>query len=129
MDKPQSPTRTSAAQAARARRRGWRKAFLYLVGGLIAGAIVWGLWPKPIAVDEARVTRGPLSVSVLEEGKTRIRHRYVISPPVAGMLQRVELRAGAPIVAGVTVLATIEAEPSGFLDPKSGGRRRRSTWG
>jgi HlyD family secretion protein len=58
-------------------------------------------------------------VSVLEEGKTRIRHRYVISPPFAGLLERVELRAGAAIKAGETVLATIQPQPSSFLDPRS----------
>jgi HlyD family secretion protein len=58
-------------------------------------------------------------VSVLEEGKTRIRHRYIISPPVNGYLRRLDLRAGAPIEAGKTVLATIQAEPSRFLDPRT----------
>jgi HlyD family secretion protein len=70
-------------------------------------------------VEVATVTTGPLTVSVLEEGKTRIRHRFVISPPVAGLLDRVELRPGAPIEAGKTVLATIEPQPSSFLDPRS----------
>jgi ABC-type dipeptide/oligopeptide/nickel transport system ATPase subunit len=49
----------------------------------------------------------------------RIRHRYVISPPVAGFLRRVELRPGASIEAGRTVLATIEPQMSGFLDARS----------
>ncbi len=70
-------------------------------------------------VETATVTRGPLTVSVFEEGKTRIRHRYGISSPVGGFLRRVELRAGAPIQAGKTVLATIEAGPAGFLDPRA----------
>jgi HlyD family secretion protein len=70
-------------------------------------------------VETAVVSRGSLTVSVLEEGKTRIRHRFEISPPVAGYLNRVALRAGAPIRAGETVLATIVAEQSGFLDPRT----------
>ena len=37
----------------------------------------------------------PAHGQCLEEGKTRIRHRYTISAPVAGLLDRVELRAGA----------------------------------
>jgi HlyD family secretion protein len=89
------------------------------LGAILLAAIVLGLWPKPIPVETAVVNRGPLTVSVLEEGKTRIRHRFAISPPVAGYLNRVALRAGAPIRAGETVLATIEAEQSGFLDPRT----------
>ena len=67
----------------------------------------------------AVVTRGPLTVTVLEEGKTRIRHRYIISPPVAGYLNRVPLRAGDRIEAGKTVLATIQPQPASFLDPRA----------
>jgi HlyD family secretion protein len=72
-----------------------------------------------VSVEIAEVNRGPLTVSVLEEGKTRIRHRYVISPPIAGFLTRIDLRPGAHIERGKTVLATIEPEMSGFLDPRA----------
>lgn len=81
-------------------------------------AIVAGLRPKPIPVEVAQVSRGPLTTSVLEEGKTRIRHRYTISPPVSGYLRRPELRAGAPVKAGETVLALIQAEPASLLNPR-----------
>lgn len=97
----------------------WRKLPLYLVAAALLAFIVTGLMPKPHPVDLGAVTRGPLTVSVLEEGKTRIRHRYVISPPVAGYLRRVPVRAGDPIVAGDTVLAVIQAAPSSFLDPRA----------
>jgi HlyD family secretion protein len=58
-------------------------------------------------------------VTVLEEGKTRIRHRHVISPPMAGHLKRIELRAGARIEAGKTVLAEIAPQAPSFLDPRA----------
>jgi HlyD family secretion protein len=91
----------------------------YAMAAAILGAVVAGLRPKPITVETALVNRGPLTVTVFEEGKTRIRHRYVISAPVAGFLNRVDLRAGAPIKAGETMLATIKAEFSSFLDPRT----------
>ena len=104
---------------ARRRSRPWRKLIPYaVVAGLIV-ALVAGLWPKPLSVEIAGVNRGPLTVSVLEEGKTRIRHRYVISPPIAGFLTRIDLRPGAHIERGKTVLATIEPEMSGFLDART----------
>src|SRR5687767_4634364 len=62
----------------------WRKYLPWIIGGALLLAIIAGLWPKPIPVETARVMRGPLTVTVLEEGKTRIRHRYMISSPVGG---------------------------------------------
>ncbi|MDQ3622165.1 MAG: HlyD family efflux transporter periplasmic adaptor subunit [Verrucomicrobiota bacterium] len=97
----------------------WKKLIPYAIGAAILLAIVAGLRPKPIEVETAAVSIGPLTVTVLEEGKTRIRHRYVISPPMSGFLNRIELRAGDPIEAGKTVLAIIQAEPSGFLTPRA----------
>jgi HlyD family secretion protein len=111
--------RTRPARSVRNQRGRWRSLLLWAFGALLLAAIVVGLWPKPILVETAEVSRGPLTVSVLEEGKTRIRHRFAISPTVAGYLHRVALRAGAPIRAGETVLATLEAEQSGFLDPRT----------
>ncbi len=113
--KPQNPRSPSPVR----RRSAWRRYALYALGVGIAAFIVTGLMPKPLPVDVAGVTRGPLTVSVLEEGKTRIRHRYVVSPPVAGFLRRVPVRAGDPVVAGETVLATIQAASSSFLDPRA----------
>ncbi|MEI6494045.1 MAG: HlyD family efflux transporter periplasmic adaptor subunit [Verrucomicrobiota bacterium] len=96
-----------------------RRAILCAAGLAIAAFIVTGLMPKPVEVEMGTVTRGPLTVSVLEEGKTRIRDRYVVSPPVAGYLRRPAVRAGDAIVAGETLLAVIQASPSGFLDPRT----------
>jgi HlyD family secretion protein len=78
-----------------------------------------GLRPRPPSVDLAAVTTGPLTVTVLEEGKTRIRHRHVVAAPVAGMLERIGRRAGDRLVADQTVLAVIQPTPSGFLDPRA----------
>lgn len=97
----------------------FRRAVPWLIVAALAAGIGYGLKPKPLVVETDKVTRGPLVVSVIEEGKTRIRHRHVVSPPIAGYLRRVELRAGAPIVRGETVLAVIEASTSAFLDPRT----------
>ncbi len=112
--KPTAPSRQTTTRKGLARR--------LIVGAIglgLAAFIVTGLLPKPTLVDTAPVTRGPLAVTVLEEGKTRIRNRYVVSPPVAGYLQRVPIRAGDPVMADKTLLAVIQASPSGFLDPRA----------
>ncbi|MEZ0258022.1 MAG: efflux RND transporter periplasmic adaptor subunit [Chthoniobacter sp.] len=97
----------------------WRKYLPYIIG---AGAVLLlfnALRPAPLAVEIGTVKHGPLTVSVLEEGKTRIRHRFLITPPVAGYLNRVPLRQGDKIEAGKTVLATIQPQPASFLDPRA----------
>ncbi len=114
------PTSTVSATRSDKRKPGaWRRFIpLGIVAALVA-AIVAGLRPRAIEVETASVTTAPLDVMVLEEGKTRIRHRYMISPPISGYLNRIALRAGDRIVAGQTVLATIQAQPSAFLDPRA----------
>lgn len=90
------------------------------LGGLVlVTLIVAGLWPRPAKVEVATATRGPLTVTVDEEGMTRVRNRYVVSAPVAGRLRRIDWKAGAEVVAGKTVLAVIEGGEADFLDARS----------
>jgi HlyD family secretion protein len=103
----------------RARRKNFKKFIPWILGVIVLVAVVAGLRPKPLPVEVAVVGRGPLTVTVLEEGKTRIRQRYTISPPVSGYLRRPEVRAGAPVKAGETVLARVQAEPAGLLNPRT----------
>jgi HlyD family secretion protein len=91
--------------ASRGRLRRWLP---YAAGLLLIGAIIAGLWPKPVLVEMAEVTRGPLQASVNEEGKTRVSHRYVVSAPVAGQLRRIPFKAGTAVEQGRTVVAIID---------------------
>lgn len=86
--------------------------------GLIA-IVAYGLKAKPIPVETAAVTRGPLTVTVLEEGKTRIRNRYVVAAPVSGNMRRVTLKAGDEVKADETVLTVIEPGLAPLLDSRS----------
>jgi HlyD family secretion protein len=97
----------------------WRRYLPHAIAAALVLTLVNALRPQPVAVEIGTVKHGPLTVSVLEEGKTRIRHRYTISPPVAGYLNRLPLRAGDRIEAGKTVLATIQPQPASFLDPRA----------
>jgi HlyD family secretion protein len=89
--------------------------------GLIALAalIAWGLWPKPVIVETGVVARAPLTVRVAEEGKTRVRNRYVVAVPVAGKMRRVPLKAGDAVEANKTVLTVIEPVVPPLLDPRA----------
>jgi HlyD family secretion protein len=97
----------------------WRKYIPHAIGAVLVLLLINALRPQPLAVEIGTVKHAPLTVTVLEEGKTRIRHRYTISPPVAGYLNRVPLRQGDRIEAGKTVLASIQPQPAAFLDPRA----------
>jgi HlyD family secretion protein len=90
----------------------------YLGALLLVTLIVAGLWPQPVPVETSRISRGLLRVTVNEEGKTRIQHRYQISAPVTGLLQRIPFKAGASVQAGDT-LAAIESIPPSPLDART----------
>lgn len=74
---------------------------------MLVALIVAGLWPKPLPVETVKVMTGSLRTTVNEEGKTRIRQRYVVSAPVTGQLRRIPFKAGADVKAGETVVAVL----------------------
>lgn len=85
---------------------------------LLLSFIVFGFWPKPVPVEVAKVIQGPLRTSVSEEGRTRIRQRYIISSPVAGHLRRVAFKVGDPINTN-QVVAVIDPITPPLLDARS----------
>jgi len=87
---------------------------LLVVGGLLAVA----LWPTSLEVDTTSVTRGPLVVTVDEEGETRVRDRFVVSAPVAGRVMRIELEPGDRVAKG-DVVARLAAEAPALLDERT----------
>ncbi len=91
---------------------------LFVVVVVVAG-LAYGFWPVPIEVDVAVATRGTLRVTVNDDGKTRIREKYIVSAPVSGKLFRVELEEGDPVVEGETVLARIEPGDPSLLDARA----------
>lgn len=91
---------------------------LTLLAAAIAGAIVWSFWPSATPVETATVTRGTFVVTVDEDGKTRVRERYVVASPLAGRTTRVELDAGDHVKPG-DVIASILPSPAPFLDPRA----------
>lgn len=102
--------------AAPAPRRRW----LPVAGGaLLLALIATGLWPRARPVELAVAARGPLLVTVDEEGQTRVRNRYVVASPAGGHLRRIDLKAGAAVEAGVTPLAVLETGGADLLDARS----------
>jgi HlyD family secretion protein len=94
---------------------------------LIAGVVIvlaivaMAMWPESIDISAAMVERGPMQVTLDEDGETRIREKFVVSAPVAGRLQRIELEPGDAVVRGKTVVARLTTADAPLLDPRTRG--------
>ncbi len=88
------------------------------VSAVVLLAIVYGFMPKPVPVDLVKVSRGPLKVTVEEEGRTRVKDRFVVSAPVAGFMRRIKLEVGDRVQKGQS-LTELEPLKSNLLDPRS----------
>jgi len=92
-----------------------------LIAGIVVvlGIVAMAMWPESIEVSAAQVDRGPLQVTLDEDGETRVRDRFVVSAPVAGRLQRIELEPGDRVVRGKTVVARLATADAPLLDPRT----------
>lgn len=96
-----------------------RKHIAWLIAGLaLVALLVWLAVPAPVEVETARVARGVFTRSVEEDGVTRVRDRYVVAAPVAGLLVRPTLRVGDAVHRGDPV-ATIVPNAAQMLDART----------
>lgn len=86
---------------------------------VVAAIVVVALWPESMEVDVVRAERGPMRVTVDEDGETRVRDRFVVTAPVAGRVQRIEIEPGDVVTRGRTVVARIMPAESPLLDPRT----------
>jgi HlyD family secretion protein len=92
---------------------------LFALGVVTALALgVWIMVPQPVPVEAVAVTKGKFMATVDEDGKTRIRERYVVAAPLPGRLARVRLKAGDAVKADEMIAAIVPA-PAPFLDSRS----------
>jgi len=105
------------------KRAGWIAAAL-----LVVALVFWLAWPAPVGVDLATVAKGPMEVTVDDEGKTRVRHIYTVSAPIAGKVLRisqpvgnhgVSRHVGDLVTADQTVVAVMQPMTPGFIDTRS----------
>jgi HlyD family secretion protein len=87
--------------------------------GIIVVLLMVALWPEPIEVNVADLSRGPMQVTVDEDGETRVRDRFVVSAPVAGRLQRIELEPGDPVTRRSTIVARLAPVDAPLLDSRT----------
>ncbi|HEX5715236.1 MAG TPA: efflux RND transporter periplasmic adaptor subunit [Thermoanaerobaculia bacterium] len=95
-----------------------KKVLMFALPVVVVAGFVVALRPDPFPVDVAAVGRGPLRVTLDEEGETRVRDRFVVSAPFTGRILRIELEPGEPVRAG-GVLAVLRPAESNLLDARS----------
>jgi HlyD family secretion protein len=97
-----------------------RRNLLLLGAGAVALALLvaWALRPQPVSVEAAAVTEGPFEQTVVDDGKTRVRDRYVIAAPLAGSVERIRLEPGDAVRQGQAVALLTPTAPA-FLDART----------
>lgn len=90
---------------------------LVIVAVAVVGLLTMWLRPAPARVDVASTQRGPMTVTVDGEGKTRVRDRYVVASPVGGQLRRITLKRGDAVQRG-QLIAQIDPLPLPPLDSR-----------
>jgi len=96
-----------------------RKYLIWVVVAAVAASALWmAVTPAVVDVEVATVARGPMRVTVDEEGETRLRRRFVVSAPVPGRVRRIEARPGDRVKAGQR-LAVIQPAAPAPLDART----------
>ncbi|MEO0784782.1 MAG: efflux RND transporter periplasmic adaptor subunit [Pseudomonadota bacterium] len=96
-----------------------RLLFWAVIGLALFMMAVWAFTPRAVDVDVVEVRRAPMTVSVTEEGETRIHDVFSISAPVSGTLERIALEAGDCVYEGETVVAVIRPGAAPILDSRT----------
>ncbi|WP_424940603.1 efflux RND transporter periplasmic adaptor subunit [Aliiroseovarius sp. S253] len=96
-----------------------RNVLIIAVVAFVGAAIIALLMPKPIPVDFGDVQRGPLEVTIVEEGRTSVRETYIVSTPVAGRLLRVRVHPGDVVTNRETVVARMLPTNPAVLDSRT----------
>jgi HlyD family secretion protein len=100
--------------------RRWSRYGWWILGaGLMVLLVVMALRPQVTEIDAGEVSRGPMTITINEEGETRIRHKFLVSAPVTGRVERISLEPGDAVIGGQTVVARVRAETPPLLDART----------
>lgn len=86
----------------------------WFLAAAAAAALVAGIYiavrPAPVPVDTAPVLSGPLQLTLDEEGRARVRERFVVAAPVSGRLDRIGAVEGDAVRTGMPLAAVFPPE-------------------
>ena len=94
----------------------WRWALL--IAGVLVLGLAFAFWPRAVLVDAAQVSKGRMVAGITDDGQTRAEELYVVSAPVTGYLERIELEAGDSVARGA-LITQMKGRPSTPLDARS----------
>ncbi len=95
------------------------KRFVWILFGLaVISVLAYSFQARPVFVEMVQVGRASLQVNVVEEGKTRLIDRFIVSAPVSGFAHRINLDVGDVVIRG-EVLLKLAPQRSRVLDPRS----------
>lgn len=89
-----------------------------IAGALVAGALTYAFWPRPVLVDMGAVVPAPMQVTIDEEGRTQVHAPYVVSTPIAGRMMRLSVEPGDVLAKG-DVVARMLPSATSALDARS----------
>lgn len=90
---------------------------LAILLAVVAG-LAWAFWPRALPVETAVIGVRDISVTVEEEGKSRIREIFTVSAPITGQVLRTDLHPGDEVKKGETVVASLRPAAPGLLDAR-----------
>lgn len=97
----------------------WKPRAAWVAAAIAALLLLYlALRPSVVRVETAEVTRGPLTVSLTAEARTRVRDRYQLVAPVTGTLERITFDPG-DVVPDASEVARIRPATSALLDPRT----------
>lgn len=89
--------------------RSWLWPSLLVLG---VAVVLWAAYrPRPLVVEVAQVETGRFEQVLEEDGRLRLRERYVLHAPVPGQLLRPTLRVGDPVQQGQVVAELVPVAP------------------
>jgi HlyD family secretion protein len=91
---------------------------LALFAAAAAGLGAWALQPRPVTVETALVAEGVFEQAIVDDGKTRVRERYVVAAPLAGRVGRITLHEGDTVREGQSLAVLTPAAPA-FHDART----------
>ena len=95
-----------------------KKLTLVLLGLVILALLIWAFIPAPKVVEVGTVSQGRFERAIQEDGKTRVRDRYLITAPITGRMGRSSWNQG-DAVALADHLATLWPAHPTLLDERT----------
>jgi len=97
-----------------------RKLWIWIIAAaaLLGGLLVLVFRAPSIPVEVTQVKQETFEQTIEDDGKTRVRERYVVSAPLAGQLERIKLKPGDAVHAG-TPLAVLYPSAPALLDART----------